>query len=108
MQPAKWIDRFLNSLRVYTEPGMPSALLIDQDDEDELRGYIEGLWCQIPQWQPIETAPKDGKEILIHWGNKLMDNGYWNGMYWSIDENQDYYIDASHWMPLPQPPKGDE
>ena len=64
------------------------------------------------EWQPIETAPKDGTRILLY--------GYecetqWNVCYWVTEEEQGYtgwygwdwpaYEVPSHWMPLPEPPK---
>lgn len=67
-------------------------------------------------WQPIETAPRDGTWILclldrvyadnnrqtcvvVRWleSNRIADVGSW------IDE--EYSYDVTHWMPLPEPPK---
>ena len=61
-------------------------------------------------WQPIETAPTDGTEVLVYargsyavafWSGKewrdMGDIG-WAGMY-GDDGNQ-----PTHWMPLPEPP----
>jgi len=63
------------------------------------------------EWQPIETAPKNGKEILCwvgsgYTGGHLMlsyikNNGtnYWGD--WDLDR-----WEPTHWMPLSEPPKG--
>lgn len=59
------------------------------------------------EWQPIETAPKDRTRLLL-WGGNYCWLGFWNGRSWSWD-NGDYYDclrDVTHWMPLPEPPKG--
>jgi hypothetical protein len=66
-------------------------------------------------WQPIETAPKDDKYILIccYWNNepdlKLVKCTYWKNDDWGWEcyskvyyEN---YVTFTHWMPLPEPPK---
>ena len=60
-----------------------------------------------PQWQPIETAPKDGTWVLIwiDWiGNprsSAFENGTWQNLPW-VSSVKDY--NPSHWMPLPKPP----
>ena len=58
------------------------------------------------QWQPIETAPKDGKELILLWvpamGHGLMK---WNGIW----DDRVYNCDGpTHWMPLPSAPKPTE
>ena len=66
-------------------------------------------------WQPIETAPKDGAEVLLAFGYGYDApppiTCYWNS------EREDWLLGNSlsvpvsvpakptHWMPLPEPPK---
>lgn len=70
--------------------------------------YVEIIECN--GWQPIETAPKDGTNVLLCCYN--------NGKYVSIhmacyakgvDGNYRWYGEydgyETHWMPLPAPPK---
>ena len=73
-------------------------------------------------WQPIETAPKDGSVVLL--GNP---HGAWAGKY--LDRYQSGFVPPNpwasmmlntrhlphlasltptHWMPLPEPPTGAE
>ena len=81
------------------------------------------------EWQPIETAPKDGTEILSYHNREIL---YSNGerkkfewikiVRWDVfvqwDNPEDEYdwmtgsnfdeptpTDPTHWMPLPKPPK---
>jgi len=72
-----------------------------------------------PQWQPIETAPKDGTAILAcaegFSGHSIVQcrSGEWLGFCDdepSIQSQGDCYTDyhhpfVTHWMPLPQPPQ---
>lgn len=77
-------------------------------------------------WQPIETAPKDGTAILIwqpsherhddkHRGGNYDDNryaiGYWRtdqdpsrGCEWMWGNRNAAFVTPTHWMPLPAPP----
>lgn len=80
-------------------------------------------------WQPIETAPKDGTRVAL-WRNSAplgtwqefviaewhYDGWCWpdprdnpsNYGEWSEDEILDGYNapNFTHWMPLPEPPRG--
>lgn len=76
------------------------------------------------EWQPIETAPKDGTTILIYGGTYFHDNdGSWNAddsqlkhvttayfrrdgwcMGFGESYNDEIWAKPTHWMPLPTPP----
>ncbi len=74
-------------------------------------------------WQPIETAPKDGTWLLVyetndsdgyqptihvvHWGIREWDGSGKTWVTMALGPNPDTYDAdrATHWMPLPEPPK---
>lgn len=62
----------------------------------------------VVMWQPIETAPRDGKEVLGY-DRGVVSGMYWNGSQWEWTvlawSDETYGTDATHWMPLPEPPK---
>lgn len=55
-------------------------------------------------WQPIETAPSDGRYILV-WGGRFetVDRVQADGGYWRHQKDKLKSI-PTHWMPLPEPP----
>lgn len=74
-------------------------------------------------WQPIETAPKDGTWILVYCpedtnrGHAVMHTARWMDFYqsapdWAHGPLDDYFgsyreglpSNPTHWMPLPAPP----
>lgn len=65
------------------------------------------------EWQPIETAPKDGTEIIVYTATKRITTAWFceETKLWPHDEV--YSEDGepcnvgwpTHWMPLPEPPK---
>lgn len=68
---------------------------------------------QRDQWQPIETAPKDGTIILValhEWNDPANRHVFevvsWAGDCWSSEAYPIY--PPTHWMPLPAAPKGGE
>ena len=87
----------------------------------ELLELREELACL--QWQPIESAPKDGTHILAARFDPFSAGfGWFNGEhvhyqdvvhYWSKKGEEGFYasngpdvpLHFTHWMPLPNPPK---
>lgn len=67
------------------------------------------------EWQPIETAPKDGTQVLlIRWVPDTRRHGWMDIDRWATKEegrgwvgfgsfNPEFWP-ATHWMPLPAPP----
>lgn len=64
------------------------------------------------EWQPIESAPRDGKCLL--WvdtddGGEVMVLQRDADGIWVYDSEPivcaDFWMDPTHWMPLPPPPR---
>lgn len=58
-------------------------------------------------WQPIETAPQDGRRVLL-WAKQweAPNTGQFYGEHWKIDgQLGPFAYPPTHWMPLPTPPK---
>ena len=63
------------------------------------------------QWQPIETAPKDGQFLIAErrptsWEYHVRHIVLYPAWSERLKEKQLEY--ASHWMPLPPPPQQEE
>ncbi len=61
----------------------------------------------IPEWQPIETAPKNGSHALLtHIGiSEVMIVGLWQEGRWCDAYNGcPIILQPTHWMNLPAPP----
>lgn len=62
-------------------------------------------------WQPIETAPKDGRLLLVfdRSGRGSMvawyDLGSWQSHELDSPWGGNYCPTPTHWMPLPEPPE---
>lgn len=60
------------------------------------------------QWQPIETAPKDGTLVLTACApTGIITPSEWMTEVRWMDEREPQWFplrDATHWMPLPPPP----
>jgi hypothetical protein len=69
---------------------------------------------EMTEWQPIETAPRDGTHFLAYWTSSEVDAHlkqyhvchYSYGVLWpSWIKDNDM---PTHWMPLPPPPKTED
>jgi len=59
---------------------------------------------QVSEWQPIETAPKDGTEVLIY-DPSYPKNPMAVDWYCPHDDTPGWLGTPTHWMPLPAPPQ---
>lgn len=90
----------------------------------ELDLYTAKVIEEAMKWQPIDTAPKDGKHILLYYPERNCcirgawleatdgdwETGYKKWMEWQVDDElyigDEGYV-PTHWMPLPTPPQGE-
>lgn len=131
-EPFGWY--FMDDPKVYTMPG--SGFRVGPDrPADTLHAsplYLHPPQASttVPEWQPIETAPKDGRTILLGTYNS---HGNWRtmrGQWMSLDYIAEYFeepddveegwfetcveadeppncwpVAPTHWMPLPAAPR---
>jgi len=112
----------LNALWAAETPDECSKAL-QQFGEADLFGMF-GRQLPLIGWQPIETAPKDGRDMLL-WNGECQCVGAWateSDRYGNVTPQtwhsvgptvygpDDATIDPppTHWMPLPAPPQAPE
>lgn len=90
---------------------------MDKEDVELVRTAL----ANAPQWLPIETAPKDGTIVDLwtseHGGARVSDAKFDEGKWCTFRHEEEdrlgdgwwpvYLLTFTHWMPLPQPPKGE-
>jgi len=57
----------------------------------------------VSEWQPIETAPKDGTRVLLGFMGGTVLSGSWRHG-WAADGSLQNDLRPTHWQPLPNPP----
>lgn len=95
-------------------------------EESTDSAHIMARYILATQWQPIETAPKDGTELLVYGGEyhytpfrralgalNFQVIASWNSRRkrWCVPGTAhkhapDDWVTPTHWMSLPEPPKG--
>lgn len=88
-----------------------------------LRAALAAPEPNVPTWQPIETAPRDGSEVLLHeiyerlpvigWWSEKRKRWYASTEVYDTDGDATvidklYTEGVTHWMPLPAPPQTKE
>lgn len=113
------VKRALASCKVHDNKNVIGSTSFDIDlvdlAESDLKAYMER-----EEWQPIETAPMDGSFVVLYgYFEKtfgvINDNphefrlGKWNNNFEEWVDSWDVGgFPATHWKPLPQPPKGQD
>jgi hypothetical protein len=84
-----------------------------REDLRQILNEVAKLYLPESPWQPIETAPKDGNEILVKvrgqdtyvvvaWDDE---DGKSPIHPWATLDGPNYHADTfSHWMKIPEPP----
>jgi len=59
-------------------------------------------------WQPIDTAPTDGTELLLWDGRQRFVGRCRSGLWYATDVADEHhsFADPTHWQALPAPPAG--
>ena len=100
--------------------GTPNRMPLLHDERENLLAEIRRLQALVGTpapsgWEPIATAPKDGRNILLAdfeiSDGEAMASGGWdrkNAQWWSWagQTASGPVIRPTHWMPLPAPPEG--
>lgn len=120
-------DRLRNKARnEQTSVTLSELLRIAEQENKQLRQENERIKADAEriEWQPIETAPKDGTCILIckatdadgepivgeTFGLFVHRAAWWDFdnawiVYNSVFQELPAFFEPTHWMPLPEPPK---
>lgn len=74
---------------------------------NELAAELDQLKAS-QQWQPIESAPKDGTYILVHGGVAHWYNDQWYTLTGEVYPGKPIQWDVTRFMPLPAAPEQGE
>lgn len=100
-------------------PGIDNELrYVDDERVERLADHLIANGVTIQKWIPVtERLPDKDGEYLVRWANKSVGDaeyeckygsfGHWIDIMWDEDADWFPYVDITHWMPLPEAPKGD-
>lgn len=85
--------------------------------QGNIADYLIAHGVTVQEWVPISEPPKERGCYLIstkHWldGKPVTREAFWNGAdwlscYWKKGDRVELTPRVTHWMPLPQQPKGE-
>jgi len=113
-------EQALEAMNEYAARNLPYFDIPNEHLAGLISAYLAARNAVVMEWQPIETAPRDGREILV-WGEyqQVATARYseWEKRFvasWEdssvIEYQGDFGTDyktlatITHWMPLPAPP----
>lgn len=69
-----------------------------EEVEAAIRAAPDHTAVRLPPWRKIDTAPKDGTQIMVWDGKHLLLRAD------DLLHNPVFLKNPTHWMPLPEPP----
>ena len=71
----------------------------------EIADYLVSHGVTVQEWVPVtEKLPEDSATVLVCHKNGLVTTNAWLGAHWWFENERN---PINHWMPLPEPPKGE-
>jgi hypothetical protein len=81
------------------------------DRAGNVNEFTRTLVGQAPDWQPIDSAPKDGTHVLVTDGTAVVEMRWDDNAWYELNNHSTdawgrpwYDGEATHWMPLPAAP----
>lgn len=116
-----WVVSYLNSLVYAYQQIFPDREFDEVEDAiEQILGEVQTLRsAKDSPWQPIETAPRDGRHVLVYgllsglhrndWVKACYRADYAGGKpYWQWGApGFTGVVAADYWMPVPDPPPSD-
>lgn len=83
---------------------------IEEDFSSRDHALDEQRQAETDGWRPIETAPRDGRDLLLflhrEYGDVMFVAGWWTSRQeWAGDGGERCPFEPTHWTNLPAPPQ---
>ena len=99
-------EKLIELLDTLIQPGQQNTL-------GEIADYFIANGVTVQKWIPVSEPPQESGCYLVtvkHWldGKPVSREAFWNSEDWlSCERSQEITPRVTHWMPLPEPPKGE-
>ena len=89
-------------IEILRKPIFPHELA---DPTEAVADYLLDNGVTVQEWIPVtERLPEDSDNVLVCHKNGLVTTNAWLGANWWFKNERN---PITHWMPMPQPPKGE-
>ncbi len=109
MQPDPMTDAELEELKAYVAKGLAQKADSLMIETSAILALIARLEAAEGGWRPIESAPKDGRPVLLTARGGQIGVCFWSDDRWIYHGltpviDADWWDAPTHWRPLPAPP----